>query len=147
LYSKVYSPILLQLVPAIYITTANTSAVFDGVNVINSTFIHLKSFYNSPTAIHIQFPSGNINISYSFFTNISSSYASSSNNYCGIICYNMSSTGNGYYNIRGNTFSEISTNKSVLVLGGTFSSLLFSYNTFYNVSSTNEGGVLFFIFL
>jgi hypothetical protein len=60
----------------------------------------------------------------------------------------MSNT-NGYYNIFENTFSFISTNKSVLILYGIFSSLLFSYNTFYNVNSTNinyEGGLYFILF-
>jgi hypothetical protein len=67
--------------------------------------------------------------------------------HAGAVYYYMDTFGNGYYNIKGNTFSEISTNKSVLVLLGTFSSLLFSYNTFYNVSSKNEGGVFLFYFI
>jgi hypothetical protein len=96
--------------------------------------------------IHIGYSICNINISDSVFSSISSSYTGSDLS-AGAVYYNMSATSNGYYNISGNTFSDISTNKSVLVLSGSFSSLLFSYNTFYNVSSTDKGGVIFFNFI
>jgi hypothetical protein len=53
---------------------------------------------------------------------------------------------NGHYNISENTFIEIKTNRSVINLNGTFSSFIFSYNSFYNVSSVYEGGV-FLLFI
>jgi hypothetical protein len=110
---------------------ANTSAVFDGTNVTNSTFLHLKRTGWGSVGIQIDESSANINISDSVFTNISSSYPDS-DLYAGAVYYNMSTSGNAYYNIKRNNFSDISTNKSMLVFNGTFSSLLFSYNTFYN---------------
>jgi hypothetical protein len=48
------------------------------------------------------------------------------------------------YNISGNTFIEIKTNKSAIQLAGSFSSLIFTNNSFYNVSSVYEGGVFKF---
>jgi hypothetical protein len=53
-------------------------------------------------------------------------------------------------NTKWNTFSDISPNNSVLVLRDTFSSVLFNYNTFSNVNSSNaayEGGVYFILFI
>jgi hypothetical protein len=118
---------------AIYMSKANRSRE-DGVNVTNSTFIHLKGTSSSSSsespAIYIYYSESNINISDSVFTNISSSNNSP---YAGGIYYNMSVNGNGNYNIKGNTFSNISTSVSILVLTGSFSSFLFSYNTFCNV--------------
>jgi hypothetical protein len=132
---------------AINMGIGNTSAVFDGSNVISSTFLHLKGTDIRCGVIHIDSSSGsgNINISDSVFTNISSGYTGSPN--AGAVYYYMSTDGNGYYNISGNTFYNISTNKSVLVHYGSFSSLLFSYNTFYNVSLVNEGGFFFYLII
>jgi hypothetical protein len=117
--------------------------VYDGLSVGNSTFIHIKAQSSEPPVFFITNPNANVNISDCVFTNISDSHG---NPDAGAVSYWMGSSGNGYYNISGNTFYDISTNKSVLVLSGTFSSLLFTYNTFYNVSLTNEGGVFFFFF-
>jgi hypothetical protein len=128
---------------AIFIFEANSSAVFDGTNVINSTFLHLMGTGCNCGVIQSNSISSNINISDSVFSNISSSYTYS-DLYAGAVYYWMGIDGNGYYNINGNTFYDISTNKSVLALRGNFTSLLFSYNTFYNVSSTDEGGVFIF---
>jgi hypothetical protein len=134
---------------AIFMDSANTSALFDGVSVTNSTFHSLKSTNYTSPAIYFWISSGNINISDCFFTNISSSYISDENVflYAGAVYYWMGTEGNGYYNIKGNTFYEISTNKGVLVLNGIFSNLTFTYNIFYNVSSITEGGVFIFFFL
>jgi hypothetical protein len=133
---------MTTIYPAIYVGNGNTSAVFDGTNFINSTFLHLNGTDNNCGVIHI-FGSGdgNINISDSVFSNISNSYSSPS---AGAVYYNINSSGNGYYNIKGNTFYDISSNKSVLALSGSFTSLLFSYNTFYNVTSKDTEGVFFF---
>jgi hypothetical protein len=112
--------------------------------VINSTFTLIEGTYYQSPAIYISDSNSNINISDSVFTEISNSYSSL---YAGAVYYNMSTSGNGYYNIKGNTFSKIHTTKSALVLYGSFSSFIFSYNTFSDVSSTNEGGVFHFSFL
>jgi hypothetical protein len=53
-------------------------------------------------------------------------------------------TNYGYFNISGNTFIEARTNKSVIVFSGNFLSLIFTNNSFYNVSSVYEGGVFKF---
>jgi hypothetical protein len=84
------------------------------------------------------------NITNCFFKNISSNH----NNPRGgaINCFmNNNNNYNIGYNISGNTFTEIKTNKSVIQLSGSFSSLIFNYNSFYNVSSVYQGGVLKFI--
>jgi hypothetical protein len=131
---------------AICVNDGYTFTVFDGTIVINSTFLHLMCTSSYCGVIHIyDNNNGKINISDSVFTNISSSSSSPD---AGAVYYYMGTSGNGYYNINGNTFYDISTYKSVLVLSGTFSSLLFSYNTFYNVTSKDtEGGVFFFFFI
>jgi hypothetical protein len=77
-----------------------------------------------------------------FFKNISNNYIPYSPLRAGAIRYCMKK--NNHYNISYNTFLHISTNKSVLVIFGYFSSLSFTYNSFYNVSSVDEGGVFFF---
>jgi hypothetical protein len=136
---------LCSIWPAVVVSTANTSAKYDGINVANSTFSVLKRTSSQPPAIYVSYYSANINISDSIFTSISSS---SRFILAGAIYFNMSTT-NGYYNISKNTFFDISTNKSVLVLTGAFSNLTFSYNIFYNVTSTDTtdgGGVFFTLF-
>jgi hypothetical protein len=52
------------------------------------------------------------------------------------------SSESGYHNISGNTFISIKTNKSAMTIIGSFSSLTFSYNSFFNVNSSGSGGVL-----
>jgi hypothetical protein len=79
-----------------YMNQANTSSVYNGSNLIISTFIHLKGTdYYSPT-IYIANSSANINISNSVFINIWSSYTYS--DLCAVY-HNMSTNGNGYYNV------------------------------------------------
>jgi hypothetical protein len=90
-----------------------------------------------PAAIGCYASSAKYNISNCFFKNISSSHNSPRAGAINI--YMINSLGIGY-NISGNTFIEVKTNKSVIHLNGGFPSLTFSHNSFYNVSSSNGGG-------
>jgi hypothetical protein len=101
----------------------------------------LKATSEHPAAINIDNSDPNVNVTDCVFRNISNSYDSPN---AGAINYPID---NVDYNISNNIFYDISTNRSVLSLFGSFSSLLFSDNTFYNVSSFNEGGVFFFFLL
>jgi hypothetical protein len=57
----------------------------------------------------------------------------------------MSNNNNfGYYNVTGNTFIEIKTNRSAVQLVGSFLSFKFNNNSFCNVSSNAQGGVFKF---
>jgi hypothetical protein len=122
--------------PAIRLENAG---LLQGVNLTNSSFTNIKTT-SQYSAIHFESSTNNIYISDSVFTN---ALSNSSSSHAAAVYYYISTDGNGCYNIKGNTFYDISTNKSVLVLSGTFSSLLFRYNTFYNVSSTGDRGVIF----
>jgi hypothetical protein len=114
----------------------------DGHKIINCTFEHIRGTSTPSPAIYAITVSSNVNVSDCVFNNISHSGSPSA----GAIYYNMSTDGNGHYNISGNSFFNISTNKSVLVINGIFTSLLFSYNCFCNVSSVSDGGVYFILF-
>jgi hypothetical protein len=127
--------------PAIRLENAG---LLQGVNLTNSSFTNIKATSQN-SAIHFESSTNNNYISDSVFMNISHNVGSLVE--AGAVYYNMGTDGNGYYNIKGYTFYDISTNKSVLVLSGIFSSLLFRYNTFYNVSSTGDRGVIFYLFI
>jgi hypothetical protein len=129
---------------SIFFDSGNTSST-NGHKIINSSFENMRSTGEYPAAIGIYFYGSNqkCNVTDCFFRNISSS---ANNALAGAIYHILYNTNNvAYYNISGNTFIEIKTNKSALVFSGSFSSLIFNYNTFYNVSSVNEGGVFKFI--
>jgi hypothetical protein len=83
------------------------------------------------------------NITDCFFKNLSTDH---NNPRAGVINFNMNSNNFANHNLSGNTFIDIKTNKSAVVHIGSFSSLIFSYNSFYNVSSEGQGGVFFFIY-
>jgi hypothetical protein len=103
----------------------------------------LKNTNNKTGAISIESDETHINVSDNIFKNIS---CSGNSPLAGAIYYYMSTISNGYYDMSGNTFIEIKTNKSVINLVGSFSLLMFSYNSFYNVSSTSQGGVYLFLY-
>jgi hypothetical protein len=100
----------------------------------------MKSTGEFAASIGILDPNTKYNITNCFLKNISNS---AGNVRAGGINCEMNNTNNyGYHNISGNIFIEIKTNKSVMNLNGSFSSLIFSYNSFYNVSSIYQGGVI-----
>jgi hypothetical protein len=80
----------------------------------NQLIIHKYKTTSRYSAIHFESSTNNIYISDSIFMNISHNVGSLAE--AGAVYYNMSTDGNEYYNIWGNTFYDISTNKSVLVL-------------------------------
>jgi hypothetical protein len=110
---------------------------------VNSSFEDMKSLGSYSPVVGVWDTNQKYNITNCFFTNFSCSSSSKA----GAAYYVMTNNNNfGYFNISGNTFIEIKTNKSVMNLNGSFSSLIFSSNSFYNVSSVYQGGVyLFFI--
>jgi hypothetical protein len=59
----------------------------------------------------------------------------------------MNASSNGNYNISNSTFSNMKKRTSVLVLEGSFLSLSFSYNSFYNLISEKQGVVYFILFI
>jgi hypothetical protein len=102
----------------------------------------LKSINKYSATIYLGENEGNINISDCTFTNISNNY-----NFveAGAIYIGMSFfVRHNYCIVSNNSFYDIFTNASVVELYSLFYSLLFKYNSFYNVSSTNYGGVFFF---
>jgi hypothetical protein len=127
-------------------TTSLSAVFFDSANligqnghtIVNCSFEDMKSTGEWPAAISIFDSNQKYNIMNCYFRNISNSFSSVR---AGAINCEMNNN-NGHYNISGNTFIEIKTNKSVINLNGSFSSLIFSYNSFYNVSSSGQGGVL-----
>jgi hypothetical protein len=146
--------ILFFMNPVLYkgqFTAMNTghAAVFVDISdsakghvVVNCSFENIRGTDSFAPCIHIYRANANINISDSIFKNISSSNSSPN---AGAIYYFMNTDLNNNYSILGNTFIEIKTNKSVIQLTGSFSSLTFSYNSFYNVSSSGGGGVFIII--
>jgi hypothetical protein len=123
--------------------TYHSSIFFDSANlegqnghtIVNCSFENIKSTDEWPGAISIYDANAKYNITDCFFRNISNNFSSSVK--AGAINCEMNNTNNyGYHNISRNTFIEIKTNKSVITLIGNFSSLIFSYNSFYNVSSS-----------
>jgi hypothetical protein len=131
--------------------TSNYSAiVFDTANIssknghicINCSFENLKSTGECPGSIGIFDANTKYNITNCFFFNISNDYNNPRAG--GVNCEMNNNNNNGYYNVSRNTFVEIKTNKSVMIIIGSFSSVIFTYNSFYNVSSTGSGGVLKF---
>jgi hypothetical protein len=110
----------------------------NGHTIVNCSFEYTKSTGEFPGGIGIFDSNLKYNITNCYFRNISNS---NDNHRAGAINCEMNNN-NGHYNISENTFIEIKTNKSVVMLNGTFSSLIFTYNSFYNVSSVYEGGVL-----
>jgi hypothetical protein len=102
----------------------------------------MKTTGEFPAGIGIFDANSKYNITNCFFKNFSSN---NGNVKAGAINCDMRNNNNhGYHNISGNTFIEIKTSKSAIYLNGSFLSLIFSYNSFYNVSSSGEGGVFKF---
>jgi hypothetical protein len=134
---------LTSSISAIFFDIANTISE-NGHKVVNCSFEKMKSIGEYPISIGVFDPYSKYNITNCFFRNLSSN---SSNIRGGAInCEMINNNNYGYYDISGNTFIDIKTNKSVITLNGSFSSLIFSYNSFYNVSSSGEGGVYLFFF-
>jgi hypothetical protein len=119
----------------------------NGHKVINCSFENVQSNMDMPPGIGI-YTAGThpkYNITDCFFRNLSST---DGNVRGGAINCDMRIRNNdGYFNISGNTFINVKTNISVVTLSGNFLSLTFIYNSFYNVSSPKEGGVLFIYFI
>jgi hypothetical protein len=123
----------------------------NGVRISNCSFLDLKS-----RAIYVHGESAKTDITNCFFKNLSH------NNYWSI-GYNMdsssssssfssssSSSSSSYidYNFSGNTFVNVSSNDSTVLLAGYFKSLSFSNNSFINITCTNNrGGVSLFYFI
>jgi hypothetical protein len=103
----------------------------------------MKSTWEYGAAVGISNDNVRYNVTDCFCKNLSNSGSYYPPNFrAGAINCNMKNNNdNGNFNISGNTFIAINLSKSVLLLSGSFSSLTFSYNSFYNVSSTAEGGV------
>jgi hypothetical protein len=101
----------------------------------------MKSTGEYPGSIGNYDANQKFNITNCFFKNISSSHNSPRG---GAIYCNMNNNINIGYYVSGNTFIEIKTNKSAIQLNGSFSSLIFTSNSFFNVSSIYEGGVFKF---
>jgi hypothetical protein len=107
--------------------------------IINCSFEDLSGRLNWAATICYYRGENIYNVTNCFFRNISNTVR---NDYpAGAFSYNMNN--NNDYNLSGNTFIEIKTNKSVIVFSGNSLSLIFSDNSFYNVSSVNEGGVFY----
>jgi hypothetical protein len=122
---------------AVFIDNCNAEG---STKVVNCSFEDMQSTGNWPAAIGVYDFTTRYNVTHCFFRNLSCTVQSP---YAGAInCYMTNNI--GYYNISENTFIEIKTNKSAIQLNGSFSSLIFSYNSFYNVSSVYEGGVFKF---
>jgi hypothetical protein len=124
---------------AVFFDTSNSTSS-NGHKIINCSFENLRGTIVHPGSIGCHDPIAKYNVTLCFFRNISNTNSSA---WGGAFHCNMNNNNNfGYYNVTGNTFIEIRTNKSAVQLNGTFSSLVFSYNSFYNVSSVLQGGVL-----
>jgi hypothetical protein len=123
---------------AVFSDTANSSSS-NGHKFINSSFENLKSTGEHPASIGVWDANAKYNVTNCFFRNISGTLG---NPRAGSFHCNMNNNNNfGYYNLSENTFINIGTNKSAIQLSGSFSSFIFSYNSFFNVSSVYEGGV------
>jgi hypothetical protein len=105
---------------------------------------NMTSTSEYPAAIRNYDSTTKYNITGCIIRNITSSHGSPRAG--AINCYmNNNNNFNIWYNISENTFIEIKTNKSVTQLAGSFISLSFSYNSFYNISLTKQEG--FFLIL
>jgi hypothetical protein len=126
---------------AIFIDSSNQESS-NGHKIVNCSFENLRDTGMWPASIGVYDLNAKYNLTECFFRNISSNNGSIR---AGAINCDMTiRNDDGYFNISGNTFIEIKTNKSVVLLYGSFLSLIFSYNSFYNVSSIYEGGVFKF---
>jgi hypothetical protein len=122
----------------IFLDTADTSSL-NAHKIVNCSFENIRTSSDRAAAIIVYDVNQKFNITNCFFRNILSGVNEIRG---GTFNCEMNTRSNiGYYNISGNTFIDINTNRSVILLNGTFSSLIFSYNSFYNVSSVNRGGV------
>jgi hypothetical protein len=128
--------------------TPSLSAIFtdssdpessNGHKIVNCSFENMRGTGEFQAPIGVWDVNAKYNVTKCFFRNISSSYGS--NLRAGAFQCNMNNNKFGYYNVTGNIFIEIKTNRSAVQLVGSFLSLIFSYNSFYNVSSTGQGGV------
>jgi hypothetical protein len=127
---------------AIFIDNTVSTAL-NGHKIVNCSFEDIIGTFGVPGSIGVWDSNQKFNVTNCFFRNISSNH---SNPRAGAFNCDMNNFNNfGYYNVSGNTFIDIHTNKSAARFNGTFLSLEFSYNSFYNVSSTNQSGVDLFI--
>ncbi|MDR2831044.1 MAG: hypothetical protein LBB45_08460 [Methanobrevibacter sp.] len=126
---------------AVFSDTANGGSS-NGHKISNCSFENLRGTGEFPATIGVYDNNAKYNVTECFFRNISSTHASRRAG--GFQC-NMNNNNNfGYYNVTANTFIEIRTNRSTIQLTGSFSSLIFDSNSFYNVSANAQGGVLKF---
>jgi hypothetical protein len=122
-------------------TETETGTETDSITLSNSSFTNLCSIDAYSPAVCVYNAGGNVNILDCLFRNLSSTRAYV---FSGAIFSNTSFFGSGTYNYSGNEFWDIRTNRSVLLLNGSFISFSLSYNSFFNVSSVKEGGDFFF---
>jgi hypothetical protein len=112
----------------------------------NCTFEHLRSSSTNPPAIYFSSSLSTLNTTDCIFKNISGSNV---NINAGVMYYNMYSSSSylysGYYNVTGNTFINISAEKSAIHFNRTFKTLKISNNNFRNISISSSGGVFYFI--
>jgi hypothetical protein len=109
--------------------------------IFNCSFENITGTFNSPGPIGVWEIKQKYNVTNCFFRNISSTNGDPR---AGAINCDMNVNNNtGYFNISENTFFNIRTNRSTVRTTGNFLSLTFSYNSFYNVSSTNQAGGVF----
>jgi hypothetical protein len=116
----------------------------NGIIVSNCSFLDLFSRERPPIMMGNCYP--NITVWDCIFRNISNSNDSPAAG--GFMC-NIGSSNNeaGNCNISKNIFVNMKTNGSAMYINGSFSLLIFSYNSFFNVSSTKEGGVYLILIL
>jgi hypothetical protein len=114
------------------------SSSSNGISFINSTFERIEGISFEAPCIEIGIPYSSVNITLSLFKDIHCIYDTVG---AAAVYYNMH-TINGDYKFAGNTFFNISSPHSAVVLHGNFTSLLFENNSFIDVTVLHEGGVL-----
>jgi hypothetical protein len=118
----------------------------DEVKVFNCTFENLRSANNYSSAICVLDIDADFNVSNSLFRNTSGK-EEGDKSMAGCIYLVMNTGIGGTYELFGNTFFNIFSNKSAVNLDGAFSSFVFANNSFSNIYSSSEGGVYLRIYL
>jgi hypothetical protein len=125
---------------AVFSDTANAGSS-NGHKFINTSFENLRGTGEFPPSIGVYDANAKYNVTECIFKNLSSTHGGPRAG--GFQCSMNNNNNFGYYNVSGNTFIEVKTNRSAVQLQGTFISFIFSYNSFFNVTSAIQGGVYF----
>jgi hypothetical protein len=121
-----------------------SSSCSNGARFTNCTFDSIKGTNEYAPAITIETDIPSVNVTGSFFVNISNDYEGNAGN---CITYYMGSDYNGNYSFTENSFNNISGNNGAIYFILSFGSFNFSNNSFSNCISTYYGGVFIFYFL